>query len=220
MRFSRRAFKASYRRAAAHQPFLLIPFIDASSPRSRGNAMRRVVAICCSGCSHKTPAIRLATAIQSSSSTSTATMRQHSEVYMRFHEACSCCGSAHDSHDRVAQAPMVGPKQFRPKKRWKKLLALNLARASAAKGEPRFLSPLTLRSGRRPRLEGRGDSANLGRPRPSRRSIRSLSSVARFHCIRFANRSACNGTSGFLSLRMRASFSASWPGLTRPSRRQ
>src|ERR1019366_1815052 len=33
---------------------------------------------------------------------------------------------------------------------------------------------------------------------------RLLSSVARFHCVRLANRFARNGNSGFLSLRMRA----------------
>jgi hypothetical protein len=41
-------------------------------------------------------------------------------------------------------------------------------------------------------------------PRASRRRLRRLSSVARFHCVRVANRFARNGTSGFLSLSVRA----------------
>jgi len=36
------------------------------------------------------------------------------------------------------------------------------------------------------------------------RDFRGLSPVASFHCVRFANRSARNGTSGLLSLGMRA----------------
>ena len=39
-------------------------------------------------------------------------------------------------------------------------------------------------------------------PRASRRRLRRLSSVARFHCVRVANRFARNGTPGFLSLSM------------------
>jgi len=46
--------------------------------------------------------------------------------------------------------------------------------------------------------------AQLAIPRASRRRLRRLSPVARFHCVRFANRFARNGTSGFLPLSMRA----------------
>ncbi len=40
-------------------------------------------------------------------------------------------------------------------------------------------------------------------PHPSRRPLRGLSPVARFHCVRRANRSARDGTSGFLALILR-----------------
>ncbi len=44
-------------------------------------------------------------------------------------------------------------------------------------------------------------------PHPSSRRLRRLSPVARFHCVRFTNRFARNGTSGFLPLGTRARLS-------------